>query len=173
MHQKNWDIPAKEYGSFYETYVKLVNGKELIQVLVAGAALVDQWYNDLPEEKLEYRYEPGKWTPREVLGHITDAEKVFAYRAFRISRGDQTPMAGFDQDPYIITGKFNERSIDSLLNEYWAVRNATIAMMETWSPDQYLLTGNASGVDISLRAQCAVMAGHELHHLNILNSRYL
>lgn len=173
MDQQIWNIPAKEYGSFYETYIKLVNGKELIPELVAGAALIDQWYNDLPEDKLEYRYEAGKWTPKEVLGHITDAERLFSYRSFRISRGDKTPMAGFDQDPYIPAGKFNERSLDSLLEEYWTVRGATIVMMESWSPDQYLLTGNANGVDISLRAQCAVMAGHERHHLNILNLRYL
>lgn len=172
MEQQFWDIPASEYNAFYETYVKLVNGKDLIPELVAGAALIDQWYNDLPEEKLEYRYEAGKWTPKEVLGHITDAEKVFSYRAFRISRGDQTPMAGFDQDPYVPAGKFTDRSLEQLLNEYWAVRHATIAMMETWSDEQYLLSGTANGARISLRAQCAVMAGHERHHFHILETRY-
>ncbi|MDP5172101.1 MAG: DinB family protein [Bacteroidia bacterium] len=168
-----WNIPASEYHPFYDTYVRHSQGQDPRVMLIAGRDMLMRWYEQLPEDKQEYRYAEGKWTPKEVLGHIMDAERLFAYRAFRISRGDKTPMAGFDQDPYIPAGKFNARSLHSLLEEYQDLRRCTLSMIAPWEDEQYLLVGNANLVDISLRAQVAVIAGHERHHFHILQERYL
>ena len=168
-----WDIPAEEYHPFYDTYISKVNGTDVPKLLETTPDELALWYNDYPAEKLESGYAPGKWSPKEVLGHIIDAERVFAYRAFRISRGDSTPLAGFDQDPYVPAGRFHELSLKELLEEYMLVRRSSLMMIRRLNPDQLLLTGNASGADISLRAQVAVMAGHEQHHLTILRQRYL
>lgn len=167
-----YQIPSEEYQEYYETYVKHVNGQDPLARLADGEKQLTEWYTGKSEEQLLYRYEEGKWTPKEVLGHIIDAERLFAYRAFRISRGDQTPLAGFDQDPYIPAARFNERTLDHLMEEYQAVRLSTRKMMEALHEDQLPLVGNANGVEISLRAQLAIIAGHELHHLQILEERY-
>lgn len=167
-----YQIPSAEYHEFYETYVRHVNGHDPLIKLAEGEKRLTDWYGGKTEEQLLYRYAEGKWTPKEVLGHIIDAERLFAYRAFRISRGDQTPLAGFDQDPYIPAGRFNERTLDHLMEEYLAVRLSTRKMIEALHEDQLPLIGNANGLEISLRAQLAIVAGHELHHLQILEERY-
>ena len=118
-------------------------------------------------------YEDGKWTIREILVHLIDAERIFAYRALRIARGDRTPLTGFDHDAYVSNSRANNRSFESVLQELSAVRNATIALFESFDNDQLNLFGTASGKEVSVLALGFMICGHLVHHTDIINSRYL
>ena len=165
-------IPADEYGSFYAGYVARCQGQDPLTLLAEGPGLLESWVRSQPEEALSKGYAPGKWSIKEVIGHMIDAERVFAYRAFRISRGDKTPMEGFEENDYVKAGDFNLRSLDDLFAEYHAVRAGSMAMLSPLTADQYLFVGIANGHAVSLRAQVAIMAGHERHHLHVLKERY-
>lgn len=141
-------------------------------MLAEGPGMLESWVRSQPEAALSQGYAPGKWTIKEVIGHMIDAERVFAYRAFRISRGDNTPMESFDENMYVEAGDANQRSLDILLDEYRAVRAGTMAMLANFPANSYLHIGIANGHPVSLRAQVAIMAGHERHHLHILKERY-
>lgn len=167
-----WHIPSHEYHPFYQTYLNYSQGLDPRQLLVAGEQAMMGWAASLPTDKRRYRYAEGKWSVREVLGHMIDSERLFAYRAFRIARGDRTPLAGFDQNPFVVAGDFDQRPWGHLLEEYGLVRASTLMMLETWDRSHYLEIGMANGVEISLRAQIAALAGHERHHLQILKERY-
>ncbi len=168
-----WAIPSEEYHPFYETYVSLVSGQDVPALLKESAAQVATFFGEYPYERMQVGYAPGKWSPMEVLGHMIDAERIFTYRAFRISRGDQTPLAGFEQNPYVLSGRFHDRNPEDLLAEYGSVRISTMMMIQPWQEDQYHFSGIADGHPVSLRAQIAILAGHEQHHLQILRERYL
>jgi len=126
----------------------------------------------LPAEKLMYRYAEGKWTIKEVLVHIIDDERIYAYRALRFARNDQTELPGFEQDDYARHSGANERSIKSILQEYTVVRNATIALFNGLEEKAFTRTGVANNHPVSVRALAYHIAGHEMHHLNIIKQRY-
>jgi len=126
----------------------------------------------LPKEKLIYRYAAGKWTIKEVLVHIIDDERIYAYRALRFARNDQTELPGFEQDDYARHSGANERSIKSILQEYTAVRKATIALFAGLPENAFTRTGVANNNLVSVRALAYHIAGHEMHHLNIIKQRY-
>jgi hypothetical protein len=127
----------------------------------------------LTEEQAEYRYVPEKWSIKEMLGHLIDCERVFVYRAMSIARGEKQSLPGFDQDDYVKTGNFDQRSIESLRGEYETVRNASIAFFESLEPALWLETGLANEVNVSVRAIGYIVPGHEAHHLTVLRERYL
>jgi uncharacterized damage-inducible protein DinB len=127
----------------------------------------------LPGEKLNYRYAKNKWTIKEILVHIVDDERIYAYRALRFARNDKTELPGFEQDDYALYSAANERSIENIFEEYEAVRNATIALFNGLPEDSFLRIGIANNNKVSVRALAYHIAGHELHHINIIKERYL
>jgi uncharacterized damage-inducible protein DinB len=129
--------------------------------------------SSLPEEKLLYCYAKDKWTLKEVLVHIMDDERVYAYRALRFARNDKTELPGFEQEDYARYSNANERLLESILEEYTAVRNATITLFENLSDEAYSRGGVANGNFVTVGALVYHIAGHELHHINILKERYL
>lgn len=167
-----WQIPNEEYHPFYQPYVDQVAGRGPLALLRQGRDVLTAWYHSLPVEKHTFRYAADKWSVKEVLGHLMDSERIFAYRAFRISRGDRTPLAGFDQDPYVPAGRFDEQDLTHLLADYQLLRANTLSLATVFREEQFLLIGNANGAEVSLRAMMAIMAGHELHHYQILRERY-
>ena len=174
MEQTNIGRPAiNEYAPFYETYISKIGSDDLIKELENGEKDVTNLLKNLPEEKLDYRYAEGKWSIRELIIHLMDVERIFTYRALRFSRNDQTPLAGFDDEPYIAESNASERSLQSLLDEYHAIRKATIEFFRNITPEMSLRKGNANGREISVRALGYIIPGHEGHHLGVIRERYL
>lgn len=162
-----------EYNPYYEKYVSLVSEADIISVLELQADELRRIFGSMDEERGAYRYAEGKWTIKEVLSHLIDGERIFAYRALRISRGDETPIEGFEQDGYIENSHANERSFDDLCSELLESRSANLRMFRVIDDAGWKRMGTASGSPVSVRALAYIMAGHIRHHLAILNERYL
>ncbi|MBC7790844.1 MAG: DinB family protein [Anaerolineae bacterium] len=162
-----------EYGSYYGTYINKVPEGDVIDILERQRKEMQQLLADLPADKADYRYAPGKWSIKEVIGHMADAERIFSYRALRFARGDRTPLASFDENEYVLNANFAERSIVDLAEEYDAVRQATMTLVRNLSPDSFIRKGTASEKEFTVRALIYVVAGHERHHLLLLRERYL
>lgn len=164
---------AHESAPFYHHYISLVPGTNVLQVLDASQAETLQILSQLPAEKWNYRYSEGKWSIKELMLHIIDTERIFAYRALRIARNDQTALSGFDQDDYVPHSDAANRSPESIIAEYKAVRQASIQLFQNFTTDMYNRIGTASNNPVSVLALAFMLAGHEIHHLNILKERYL
>lgn len=167
------DLPANEYSVFNSTYIKAANDKTLIEGLIEGLPQLVDFIKNVPAEKLEYRYAEGKWTIKDIVLHMIDTERIFAYRALRISRGDKTPLPGFEENDYVPFAFANSRSIESLLAEYENARKATISFFENLNEEQLLFMGTASNTAISVRAIGFIITGHQNHHLRVISERYL
>ncbi len=167
--------PAEgEYRDYTATYIAHVPDDGLVlQHLQDDFIKIKSLTAALPEEKLLYRYAAGKWTLKEVLVHIMDAERIIAYRALRIARRDKTNLPGFEQDDYVPYCGANERSIDSILKEYELQRASTIALFSNFEDSVFTHFGYANGAALSVRAALYIIAGHELHHLKIIEEKYL
>jgi uncharacterized damage-inducible protein DinB len=126
-----------------------------------------------PESDGDLRYAPGKWSLKEVLGHINDTERIMSYRALRISRGDTTPLAGFEQDDYVRNGPFARCTLADLIEEYIAVRRATVSLFRNLDEVAWTRRGKASENEVTVRALAYIIAGHELHHRRIVEEKYL
>ncbi|MBT9394661.1 DinB family protein [Hymenobacter sp. NST-14] len=163
---------ATEYGPYYYTYVKLIAGDPL-EALRRQPRELRQLLAGLTEEQGTFRYAPGKWSIKENLVHMLDTERIFAYRALRISRGDTTPLPGFEQDDYVPASGADSRPLAAILAEYDAVRAATLSLFESFTPAAISRQGTASGQPVSVRALAYILPGHEAHHLNLLRERYL
>jgi hypothetical protein len=161
-----------EYAPFYETYVSLIPGNDIVPILEAQRLQMIQLFAARSERDGNFRYAPGKWTVKEVLGHVNDAERIFSYRALRIARGDTTPLSGFEQDDYVRGGGFANRSLADLAEEFAHVRAASVALFRSLGKDAWTLRGVASNHEVSVRAMAFIVAGHELHHRRILEERY-
>ena len=167
------NIPSNEYAPFYAGYVSQVNNQDILEVLRLQSQELEQLFSSLSEEQGLFAYADGKWTLKELLGHLNDAERVFSYRLFRIGRGDQTPLPGFEQDDYIETALSNQRTIQSLIEEFKGIRAATLSLIDSLSDEDLLRKGTASNTPVSVRALMAITAGHVKHHLVIIKERYL
>jgi hypothetical protein len=161
-----------EYAAYYEKYISLVSGTDVTGALEAQRVQTMQLFAGRSERDGNFRYAADKWTVKEVLGHVTDSERIFTYRALRIARGDQTPMEGFEQDDYVRSGGFNERPLASLAEEYACVRGASLALFRSLGKEVWLRRGTANKNEVSVRALAYITAGHELHHRQILDERY-
>jgi hypothetical protein len=166
-------LNTAEYNPYYKSYIDIASNSNIVLGLKDNLDSVVEFYSNIESEKHNYAYAAGKWTVKDILLHIIDTERIFAYRALRISRKDSTPMAGFDQDNYVASGVANERTMDSLISEYITVRKATIALFESFSESTLKLLGEASGSKISVRAIGYIITGHENHHNQIIRERYL
>lgn len=165
---------AGQYNAYYDTYIRLVpEGSDPLVQLQQQPQELRRLVGSLTDEQAHFAYASGKWTIKEMLVHVIDTERIFAYRALRIARGDQQPLAGFDQDEYVPNSGANERSLESILKEYDAVRAATLSLFESFQPAAYDRMGVASGFPVSVRALAYILPGHEAHHLHILQERYL
>jgi hypothetical protein len=162
-----------EYDPYYERYISLIPGDDPVAALAAQPTELQDMFTALPDEKGTYRYEDGKWSIKEVLGHLIDGERIFAYRVFRIARADETPIEGFEQDGYIENAHSNERSFGGLLEEFNLLRRANLLFFDHLRDEQWRFVGIANNSRISVRAIAFIMAGHVRHHTNILSERYL
>ena len=162
-----------EYDPYYEPYVSLVADDDIIDTLASQPTRLNDLMTALPEDKGTYSYAEGKWSIKELLGHLIDGERMFAYRLLRISRGDKTPIEGFEQDGYIENAHSNQRSFADLLEEFALLRRANMIFFKNMTDDAWSRVGTANNVQISARALVYIMAGHIEHHLNIFRERYL
>ncbi len=162
-----------EYDAYYERYVSLVDESTLLEKLAAQPSELSDLLNSLPDERGAFAYAEDKWTIKEVLGHIIDGERFFAYRILRISRGDTTPIEGFEQDGYIENARSNGRSVVDLVQEFRLLREANMFLLNNLNEQDWLRMGTASGLPVSVRALAYIMSGHVTHHVNILQHRYL
>lgn len=166
-------LKEDEYSSFYKNYITILGEINLLEVLNNSLENLINTLKNLPEEKLQYRYEEGKWTIKELIQHIIDAERVLSYRALRFARNDATNLQGFDEDWYVKNSNGNDRDFDELLNEFSLVRKATILLFKSFSNEMLTNTGSANGSVVSVRALGFIIAGHQIHHLNIIKEKYL
>ncbi len=162
-----------EFNPYYEKYVSRVGSGDVIELLARQADDTLSILRAIPDNAADHAYAAGKWTIKEVIGHVCDAERIFAYRLLRIGRGDRTPLASFDENAYVPAGQFGQRTLASLLEEFAAVRAATIALAAGMPSDAWLRTGVASDSNCTARALAFIILGHELHHREILLERYL
>jgi uncharacterized damage-inducible protein DinB len=162
-----------EYAEYYEEYIALVPSGDFLEILQEQKQAMIRLLSPLSEEQGDFRYAPGKWSIREILGHINDTERIFAYRLLRIARGDQTPLASFEQDEYVQNGNFSTRRLADLLHEFSAVREATITLIRSLDDAAWLRRGVANQKEITATALAFIIAGHDRHHRIILEERYL
>lgn len=164
---------SSEYNPYYGAYLNLVKDTSLIEALNIGLKNIQSFFENLPHEKLEYRYAVGKWTPKDILQHITDTERVFAYRALYFARSNNSNLVGFDENSFAENALAITKTVDELLEEYIAVRTATICLFKNFNGNQLMSIGTANGSEMSVRAAGFIICGHEIHHCNIIKERYL
>ena len=161
-----------EFAPYYARYIDLVPEDPIKMRLSAQQRDFSALLKSLDESIGEHAYAPGKWTVNEVVGHLSDTERVFAHRALRFARGDATELPGFDENLYVPAGRFGDRSLQSLADEWMTVRNATLALFAALPDDAWLRRGTANGQPVSVRGLAWIIAGHELHHRTLLHERY-
>lgn len=162
-----------EYAPYYAHYVECVDGNDVLAVLRRRLVESLTLFSSISEEKANTAYAPGKWTIKELLGHVIDAERVFGYRALRFSRGDATPIEGFEQDLWVTNSRLDGIRFDVLVDEFEHVRESTVIMLERLDEAGWLCRGIASNAEVSVRALAFMIAGHEIHHARMLVERYL
>lgn len=168
------DIKPDEYAPYQEAYINLVDDSySLVEEMEISVHNLIHFVREIPMDKYEYRYAEGKWTIKEILQHIIDSERIFAYRALRFSRGDETSLPGFDENEYAKNVNAEGRSINDLLTEISALRHANIMMFKSFSDEAMLRKGTASGYTVSVRAFGFLLIGHQNHHIKIFKERYL
>lgn len=163
-----------EYGAHAEADIANVIGDDAVEALASQTDEVNALMAALGDDAIAgLRYAPGKWTLKEVFGHMIDDERIFAYRALCIARGDATPLVSFDENLYVASSNFEERTLDSLISEYALVRGATIALLDSLPEEAWIRRGSVAGYSATVRGLAFHIAGHELHHLAIIRERYL
>lgn len=164
---------TNEFAPYYDNYISLIDGDSVMQVLNSQVADIRSMFANVPEEKGSFAYAEGKWTVKELLSHMIDGERIFAYRILRVSRGDKTPIEGFEQDDYIANSNANNRTFADLLDEFDLQRRSNLLLINNISEEGSKRMGTASDKAVSARALVYMTAGHVNHHLKILNERYL
>jgi len=163
---------ATEYAPDYEKYVSGVPNGDIVAILEQQMNDTLAFIASIPESRGGYRYAEGKWSIKEVLGHIIDGERVFSYRALRFARNDSTELSGFEQDDYVKSGNFDKRTLGSLAKEFEHVRRATIDVFQNLESEAWSRKGLANGNEVTVRAVAFIIAGHERHHVGILRTLY-
>ena len=162
-----------EYDRYYATYIDPVAQEDVLRQLEAQAKATAALLATIPESRAGFRYAPGKWSIRDIIGHLADSERIFAYRALRIARHDTTPLASFDENAYAAVAGFDNRALADVSAEFASVRAGTITLFRSLNAETLALTGTASGKPISVRALAFIILGHERHHLNVIKAKYL
>lgn len=164
---------ASEYLAYYGRYVALVPQGDILATLATQNEETLGLLRSLPEEKGAFRYAPEKWSIKELIGHVTDTERIFANRALRFGRNDATPLPGFEENDYVRGGSFDEYPLADLADGLESVRRSTVFLLKHMSSEASTRRGTANGAEISVRALAYLIAGHELHHMNVLRTKYL
>jgi len=163
---------AGEYAPYYDRYISMVESTDILRTLEAQRRQTLLLLSGRDDTDGNFRYAPDKWSAKDVLGHVCDTERIFAYRALRISRGDRTPIEGFEQDDYVRNGPFGQRPLADLIDDYIAVRRSTLTLLRSIDEAAWLRCGIANKNEVSVRALAYIIAGHELHHRRILEEKY-
>lgn len=164
---------SSEYDPYYSTYISKVPEADLIETLTGLRDGTAHFLGSIGEGGAGHRYAPGKWSIREIVGHLSDSERIFAYRLLRIARGDTTPLAGFDENRYVPAGNFERRTLADVAAEFGAVREATLRLLRGLDAEALARIGIANGKPVSARALAYIIAGHEIHHVGVIRARYL
>lgn len=162
----------EHYDSYFERYIKLVKGNDILKILNDQSRATQEVLNSFSEHKGNYRYADGKWTVKEVVGHLLDTERIFAYRALCIARGEKKSLPGFDENDYTREGNFNRRELFELNYEFRLLRESNILLFRSFTPEMLEMKGFANESIISVNAILYIIAGHEIHHMNVLLKRY-
>jgi len=162
-----------EYAPYYGRYIERVPDGPIVDILRSQIRGTLELLRALPEAKGEHRYAPGKWSIKQVVGHVIDGERVFSYRALRFGRGDETKLPGFEQDDFARAAVFATRSLRHLTDELEAVRRATVLLYEGFGEEDWLRRGTAAENPVTVRSLAYIIAGHELHHVTMLQEKYL
>ncbi len=167
------ELPVNEYSKFNATYIQAIENVELFEELEISLHGFIKFVQNIPMDKFDYSYAEGKWTIKEIIQHVIDTERIFAYRALRISRNDKTPLPGFEENDYAVNTDAKSRSIQDLLTEFSAVRHSNLLMFKSFSDEQLARIGTASENTISVRAIGFILIGHQKHHQKVFEERYL
>lgn len=168
------EINPTEYAGYFTRYVDYIRSSESTdEALLKSENDVVSFYQQLHDDQLHYAYEAGKWTPKQVLRHLIDTERIMAYRALRFSRNDKTALPGFEQDDYVWNSHANEETIEALLSEYQAVRLSTRLLFKSMTLTESERMGQSSSMHLSARAFAFIIAGHDRHHLKVFAEKYL
>jgi len=170
---KTTDLTSSEFTTFYKNYIAELGEVSLFKILDTSHQNLLKIITNLSNEKLDYRYAKNKWTIKEILQHLIDTERIMSYRALRFSRNDQTEISGFNEDFYVENSNGRTRTKESLLSEFSLVRNASVALFNSFSDEMLTKTGIASNSKISVRALGFIIAGHQMHHLKVIQEKYL
>ena len=167
------DIGSSEYNPYFQGYISKVGEGTLMESLEDGMRLTVDFFGNIPESKQTFQYAEGKWTPKEILLHLIDSERMFCFRALSFARSENTNLPGFDENEFAANSNANSRSIENLLDEYMSVRNASIRLFGSFDEETLKRIGRANNADLSVRAAGFLICGHEIHHRNIIAERYL
>lgn len=162
-----------DYPDYFENYINLVKPNNVLKTLQDQVLSMQAFLSAIPEDKEDFSYADGKWTLKEVVGHIIDTERIMGYRALRFARGDYRELAGFDEKSYIQNSNFNNRTLYDLAHEFAVVRESNIILIRNLPEECLDNKGTANGKEISVRSLIYVIAGHAMHHLNVIKTRYL
>lgn len=165
--------PADEYAAYYSPYVSHVPEGDILKLLEQQSSATLELLRSVSEAQADLRYAPDKWSLKEVIGHISDTERIFAYRALRIARGDQTPLPGFEQNGFVLYAGFDDCKLSALARDFEIVRQASLSLFYNLDEPAWHRRGTASESEVTVRALAYIIAGHELHHVGILKERYL
>ncbi len=161
-----------EYADFYAGYVAALPSGDILEILEGQKDQLSHLAGIVAPDRETFRYAPGKWSVREIVGHLIDAERVFSYRALCFSRGDETPLPGFDENFYVANADFDSRTLQSLLEELTLLRSANVLLFRSLAPEDLARVGVANTHPVSVRALAFILAGHLQHHFNVLRDRY-
>ena len=162
-----------EYPEYYKHYLELVKSPNVMKALKDQVMDIQAIIAEIPEDKENHAYAEGKWTIKEVIGHIIDTERILGYRAMRFARKDKTMLPGFDENEFVANANFNERTLYELGHEFAIAREANLAMFKTFGDEQSVQIGNANGQQVSVRAIVFMIAGHAAHHMHVIRLKYL
>jgi len=169
----SFQLDENEYNPHYKSYILGLGNVDLLKILTTSFDELMKTVKDLPEEKLTFRYDEGKWTIKEILQHLIDTERIMSCRALRFSRNDATELQGFDENWYVENSNGNERNFNDLVEELTCIRKASISLFKSFTHEMLTLSGTANGSDMTVRALGFIIAGHQMHHLRIIKELYL
>ncbi|WP_391115780.1 DinB family protein [Psychrobacillus sp. L3] len=166
-------LGKNEYAHYYSTYVELVSDGDFIQTLVQQMEETIALLQDISDHQAHFRYAPEKWSLKEVIGHMADTERIMGFRLLSIARGETVALPGYNDNEYVQNASFDKQSVEDLLQNLYVVRQSTIHLIKSLSSEDLLRRGTANNSEISVRALIVIIAGHELHHRNIMRERYI
>ncbi|MCX6291796.1 MAG: DinB family protein [Bacteroidetes bacterium] len=159
--------------SYYQTYLRYVPEDDLLEAFISQSTTRRNFLKTISEEKASCSYAEGKWKLKEVVGHLCDTERILSYRALRISRNDQTPLPGFEEDDYVANSNYRKRTLENIAKEYETIRESTISLFKNMSEEMFDRKGTSNRASVSVRDIIFFILAHERHHLLVIQEKYL